>query len=75
MSTNYTGGNPTTNGTWVPLSAALDTNINSWTSWTNSGDVDVSAAAGGNLFIAFKYTSNTSASATWEIDNVQVFGE
>lgn len=54
MSTNYTGGNPNTNGTWTQLTAALDTNINSWSSWTNSGDVDVSAAAGGTLFIAFK---------------------
>ena len=62
MSTNYTGGNPNTNGTWTQLSAALDTNINSWSSWTNSGDVDVSAAAGGTLYIAFKYTSTTSAS-------------
>ena len=72
MSTNYTGGNPNTNGTWTQLTAALDTNINSWSSWTNSGDVDVSAAAGGTLFIAFKYTSTTSASSTWEVDNVEV---
>ena len=72
MSTNYTGGNPNTNGTWTQLSAALDTNINSWSSWTNSGDVDVSAAAGGTLYIAFKYTSTTSASSTWEVDNVEV---
>lgn len=75
MSTNYGGGNPTIDGTWVSLPATLDTDINSWSSWTNSGDIDVSAAAGGNLFIAFKYTSTTSASSTWEIDNVQVFGE
>jgi hypothetical protein len=72
MSTNYTGGNPNTNGTWTQLTAALDTNINSWSSWTNSGDVDVSAAAGGTLYIAFKYTSTTSASSTWEVDNVEV---
>ncbi|MCR8667013.1 DUF5689 domain-containing protein [Aestuariibaculum sp. M13] len=75
MCTDYMGGDPTTDGTWVQLTADFDTNINSWSSWTDSGDVDVSVAAGGNLFIAFKYTSTTSASSTYEIDNVQVFGE
>lgn len=75
MCSDYKGGNPTTDGTWVKLNATFDTDINSWSSWTNSGDVNVSAAAGKNLFIAFKYTSTTSASSTWEIDNVQVFGE
>ncbi len=75
MCTDYMGGDPTTDGTWVQLTADFDTNINSWSSWTDSGDVDVSAAAGGNLFVGFKYTSTTSASSTYEIDNVQVFGE
>ena len=75
MSTDYSGGDPTTDGTWTALSASYDTNENSWSSWTDSGDVDVSAAAGGNLFIAFKYTSTTSSAATWEIDNVLVKAE
>ena len=74
ISTNYTGGNPNTDGTWTALPLAPDTTTSSW-SFVNSGDIDVSAAAGKNLFIAFKYTSTTSASSTWEIDNVQVFGE
>jgi hypothetical protein len=75
MSTTYNGGDPNTDGNWIELSANFDTNINSWSSWTDSGDVDVSAAAGGNLYIAFKYTSTTSASSTYEIDNVEVFAE
>ena len=75
MATNYNGGDPNTDGNWVELSANFDTNINSWSSWTDSGDVDVSAAAGGNLFIAFKYTSTTSASSTYEIDNVEVVAQ
>ncbi|MBP0902709.1 DUF5689 domain-containing protein [Mariniflexile gromovii] len=70
MSTNYVpGSNPTTSGTWSPISATLSSG--SWT-WTDSGNIDVSAAAGGNLFVAFKYTSTTSASATYEVDNVKV---
>lgn len=68
-STNFTGDVTTT--TWISLPAILDTN-NDWNSWTNSGNLNVSAAIGGNLFIAFKYTSTTSAAATWELDNVKI---
>ena len=75
MATTYNGGDPNTDGNWVQLSANFDTDINSWSTWTNSGDVDVSAAAGGNLYIAFKYTSTTSASSTYEIDNVEVVSQ
>ena len=71
MSTNYVpGSNPTTSGTWQPITATISSG-NSW-KWTDSGDIDVSSAAGGNLFIAFKYTSTTSASSTYEVDNVKV---
>lgn len=72
MATTYNGGDPNTDGDWVQLNATFDTNINTYASWTDSGDVDVSAAAGGNLYIGFKYTSTTSASSTYEIDNVKV---
>ena len=72
-STNYNGGNPNdTTNTWTQLTPVLDTNTGSWTSWTSSGILDVSAAVGGNLFVAFKYTSTTSGAATFEIDNVKV---
>ena len=73
--TDYNGGDPTTDGTWVALSPTLDTNTGSWSSWTDSGSLDLSAAAGGNVFIAFKYTSTSSSAATWEIDNVKVSAE
>lgn len=73
--TDYAGGDPTTDGTWVALSPTLDTNTGSWSSWTDSGLLDVSAAAGSNLFIAFKYTSTTASAATWEVDNVKISAE
>lgn len=72
MATDYAGGDPNTDGTWTPLTATLSSG--SW-SWTDSGDIDVSAAAGGDLFIAFKYTSTTSGSATYEVDNVKVIAQ
>jgi hypothetical protein len=74
MTTNYNGGDPS-DSSWTQLDAVLDTNAGSWSSWTDSGDVDVSAAAGQNLYIAFKYTSISSGSATYEVDNVLVSGE
>jgi hypothetical protein len=70
--TDYAGGDPTTDGTWVQLTAILDTNSNSWSSWTNSGDLDVSSVVGDDLYIAIKYISNSGGAATWEIDNVVV---
>lgn len=65
--TNYTGDVTTT--TWTQLSPTLSSG--SWT-FTNSGDLDVSTTIGGNLYIAFKYTSSTSSGATWEVNNVEV---
>ncbi len=73
FSTNYNGGNPNTDGTWTQLNPTLDTDINNWNSWTNSGNLDASVAAGGSLFIAFKYISTSSESATFQIDNIELF--
>lgn len=70
--TNFTGDVTTT--TWTSVPAVLDTQ-SAWGTWTNSGDLDVAPAIGGNLHIAFKYTSTTSAASTWELDNVKVIAE
>ncbi|WP_445714438.1 DUF5689 domain-containing protein [Flavobacterium sp.] len=71
ISTNYSGtGNPNL-ATWTNLTATLDTNTGSYI-WTNSGSIDISAYTGGNVYIAFKYTSTTSAASTWEVDNVKI---
>ena len=74
ISTDYTGGDPTSNGTWTQLNGfTIDTDTGSWNSWTNSGNIDVSSAVGGDLYVAFKYISSTgSGSATFEIDNVSI---
>ena len=69
ISSNYTGGDPN-NATWTNLSATLDAS-NSFT-WTNSGTIDVSAFTGSNVHVAFKFTSTSSASMTWEVDNVKI---
>jgi len=75
MSSDYNGGNPTSDGNWTELSVTLDTDASSWFSWTDSGNIDLSSVTGGNVYIAFKYVSTSSGSATYEIDNVLVIGE
>ncbi len=75
MSSDYNGGDPTSDGNWTELSVTLDTDASSWSSWTDSGNIDLSSVTGGNVYIAFKYVSTTSGSATYEIDNVLVMGE
>ena len=74
-SSDYSGGDPSTDGNWAELSVILDTDDSSWSSWTDSGNVDLSSYTGGNVYIAFKYISTSSGSATYEIDNVLVVGE
>jgi hypothetical protein len=43
--------------------------------WTISGDIDLAAYTEQTIYIAFKFTSTTEGSATWEIDNVRVKDE
>lgn len=69
---NYTGNVSTT--TWTQLPATFDTNMNAWGPWVSSGSVNLNAFAGGNVYIAFKYTSTTSAASSWELDNVIIKG-
>lgn len=69
ISTDYTTGDPN-NATWTDLSATLDAS-NNYT-WTNSGAIDISSFTGGDVYVAFKYTSTSSASMTWEVDNVKI---
>lgn len=75
VSTNYTSGAPST-ATWTALTGyTLDTNTSSYV-WTASGPINISSYTGNSNFrVAFKYTSTTTASRTWEIDNVKVVGQ
>lgn len=71
VSTNYNSGSPTT-AAWTQLSPTLSPGSNSY-AFISSGAIDVSAYAGSSNFkVAFKYTSTTAQSSTWEVDNVKV---
>jgi trimeric autotransporter adhesin len=72
-SSDYTAGsNPSTNGTWTELDAVLSPGSYAW---TQSGLIDVSTFTGTNVHIAFQYTSDTSSSRTWEVDEVLISGD
>ena len=54
-------------------------NVPKWPAGTNwtfvySGDVNLEDYLGQTVYIGFRYTSNTSKAATWEIKNFSVFG-
>lgn len=66
-STDYTGGTPST-GTWTELTG-FALSAGGWAT-TPSGNINLSAATGSNVHVAFKYTSTTSSAPTWEITNV-----
>jgi len=77
ISNNYSGsGSPYATGvTWteliIPASGLSTGNY----AYANSGYLDITSFTGAgnnNVYVAFKYTSSTSAGSTWEIDNVKI---
>lgn len=70
---NYTGTPSTT--TWTRLNATLDPDLTKYSPFVSSGSIDISAFAGKNVVVAFKYTSTSTAATAWEIDNVKVKGK
>ncbi|MGE0566871.1 MAG: DUF5689 domain-containing protein [Bacteroidia bacterium] len=71
VSTNYTGGNPTS-ATWTSLNPNLSSG--SW-DWINSGNVSLSSHKSANTRFAFKYSGTASDGSTWEIDDIALFAE
>lgn len=73
VSTDYTGEGDPNLATWTDLDALLDTSTD-FDTWTSSGNLDLTDHISANTYIAFVYTSTTSASRTWTIDDVVVIG-
>jgi hypothetical protein len=71
LSTNYTSGDPTTNGDWNDVTNLATFSSGAW-AWTNSGIIDLSGYEGDNFHLAFTYTNAETNVPTWEIDNVIV---
>lgn len=74
ISTNYNGtANPNT-ATWTQVNGTLSPSTGNFV-WTASGPINISSFAGNTIYVAFKYTSTTTAAATWEVDNVKIIGQ
>jgi hypothetical protein len=71
ISSDYTGyGSPST-AKWTLVTATFAT-ANNYV-WTPSGAIDLASYLGkNNVYFGFKYTSTTTNSATWELDNVKI---
>ncbi|MFN7791918.1 MAG: choice-of-anchor J domain-containing protein, partial [Cyclobacteriaceae bacterium] len=74
ISTNYTGSGDPTTATWTDLngnfpSVAVASNSTSPADWTFS-NVDLSASASQNVYVAFVYNSSTTAAARWSLDDI-----
>lgn len=69
ISKDFTGSGSPSAATWTTLNY---TKSSGSFAYIGSGTVSLSSVVGNKVYIAFKYTSTTSGSATWEIDNVKV---
>jgi len=69
ISSDYTSGDPNS-ATWDLIDFSQSTG--SW-EWVSSGEIDLSSYSG-SIHLAFKFTSTTDGSATWELDNMLITG-
>jgi len=69
ISTDYSGSGDPNAANWTDLNYNLSPG--SW-EWTHSGEVDLSAYNGSAVYVAFKYISDATAAATWEVDNILI---
>jgi len=72
VSTDYSGSGDPNAATWTELTYTMSGG--SWV-WTESGNVDLSSYSGSAVYVAFKFTSTDSESATWEVDEIVISGE
>jgi hypothetical protein len=67
VSTDYAGD--VTTASWDTLSPVLSAG---GFSEVNSGDLDLTAYVGGDLYIAFKYVGTDADGKTWQIDDISI---
>lgn len=70
VSSNYVAASNPNTATWTNLPAILpaaNSNV-----WTLSQNINLTAYKSTPFRIAFKYTSTTSAAASWKLDNVNI---
>ena len=75
VSTNYSSGNPASNGTWVSITnlATWDTDLSTWGNWVCSGDINLTPYKSSSTRVAFKYLGSNSDGCTHQLDNILIF--
>lgn len=73
ISSNYDGtSDPTESGSWTLLNVTGRASGTSW-DFVDCNPVDLSSFDGDKIYVAFRYTSSTTRSATWEISQVLLY--
>jgi len=70
VSSNYPGTGDPSSYTWTDLSASLPASNSDI--WNQSNAIDLSAYKNTTCYIAFYYTSTTTSSARWTLDDVVI---
>lgn len=71
-STNYTGSGDPNAATWTDINATLSAGN---FVFTQSGEIDLSAVSGSNVYLAFKYSCGTTNVPTWEVASIAIKGK
>lgn len=71
-STDYDGTSDPTTATWTEL--AFTRPIDDNDTWTSSGDVDLTAITGTQVYFAFHYASNGADIGRWKVDEITIGG-
>jgi len=76
VSSDYDGSGNPNDFTWDDITdQAQWPPEGSYFEWTASGNLDLSVYTDQAIYVAFKFTSTTEGSATWEIDDIVITGE
>lgn len=68
-STDYAGVGDPSSSTWTEL---FYTQPSATSTWTPSGNVDLSSISGTYVYIAFKYRGITGGYNSWSVDNISI---
>lgn len=68
-STDYAGIGDPSLATWTEIAFAYPTELSTW---TPSGDLNLSEVTGSSVYIAFKYHYNADFYRSWQIDNISM---
>ena len=74
LSQDYDGSGNPNDFTWLEITSDYTWSDGSW-NWVASGDGDLVSYEYPTAYLAFKFTNTTEGSATWELDDLMVYGK